>query len=67
MRDEFDLKGLRALYGYWNEHPPVHELVGAYMGVKSKKPKTKTSSSLRDLVSELGASGFNGYKKPRAR
>jgi hypothetical protein len=67
VRDEFDLTGLRRMYRYWGEHPPVHELVAGYMGVGAKKVKAKASSSLRDFASEMGASGFNGITKKRAR
>jgi hypothetical protein len=55
------------MYRYWNEHPPVHELVAAYMGVGAKNTRVKVSTSLRDFASEMGASGFNGITRKRAR
>lgn len=64
VRDEFDLAGLRRMYRYWNEHPPVHELVAGYMGVGAKKSKAKASSSLRDFASEMGAN-FQGVTRKR--
>jgi len=67
VRDEFDLTGLRRMYRYWSEHPPVHELVAGYMGISApKKSRAKASSSLRDFASEMGAS-FNGIKKTRPK
>jgi hypothetical protein len=68
VRDEFDLTGLRRMYRYWSEHPPVHELVAGYMGIGTpKKSKSKTTSNnLRDFASEMSA-GFNGIKKTRPK
>jgi hypothetical protein len=36
IRDEWDLPLLKAWYGYCADHPPVHILVAAYMGIKPK-------------------------------
>jgi hypothetical protein len=67
VRDEFDLTGLRRMYRYWSEHPPVHELVGGYMGVGvAKKARAKSSGSLRDFASEMSAN-FNGTTKKRVK
>jgi hypothetical protein len=73
VRDEFDMTGLRRLFDYWGEHPPVHEMVASYLGVKSTKKKASAKpaaaaagSNLRDLASEMGASGFGGITRKRA-
>jgi hypothetical protein len=66
------MTGLRRLYDYWGEHPPVHEMVASYLGVKPKakasaKPaNATTSSNLRDFASEMNASGFGGITRKRA-
>jgi hypothetical protein len=60
----FDFQELTA---YWVEHPPVHILVGAYLGVgkdqhkpipfSGSRPDRAPSSDLPTILAELG-SGF---------
>jgi hypothetical protein len=57
----FDFEELTA---YWVEHPPVHILVGAYLGAgkhqrkrippAGSNPGSETGSELRALLAELG-------------
>ena len=57
----FDFEELTA---YWVEHPPVHILVGAYLGVgkhqrerippAGSNPRRETGSELQALLAELG-------------
>jgi hypothetical protein len=57
----FDLEELMA---YWVEHPPVHILVGAYLGVGKHQrrripsagsgPGAAASSDLQGILAELG-------------
>jgi hypothetical protein len=57
----FDLEELMA---YWVEHPPVHILVGAYLGVGKHQrrqipsagsgPGPAASSDLQGILAELG-------------
>jgi len=52
------------LTGYWAEHPPLHILISAYLGVGKDRhtmvqmppgsPEPKTSSGLEVLLAELG-------------
>lgn len=42
------------LYEYWREHPPVHELVAAFVGYKP--PERKQYLSAEDLERDTGAS-----------
>jgi hypothetical protein len=39
---------IQALSSYWNDHPPVHELVAAMLGVN---PGNKEKASLGELIS----------------
>jgi hypothetical protein len=56
--DDLDLIRLRAINQYWVEHPPVHILIAAYLGIKPK-PKTPTEEineeSLKTLVEGVGS------------
>ena len=57
----FDFEELTA---YWVEHPPVHILVGAYLGIGNHQrkriplagsnPGRETGSELQALLAELG-------------
>ena len=62
--DEMTLFDFEELTAYWAEHPPVHILVGAYLGVR-KHPRRRTPSApsetgraahsdLQGLLAELG-------------
>jgi hypothetical protein len=45
------------LYDYWNESPPVHEMVAGYLGVhvKRKPPqKQSTEEEIRAFAALLG-------------
>jgi hypothetical protein len=37
---------------YWDDHPPLHFMVAAYLGIK---PKTASKGNAEDIVSFLGA------------
>lgn len=41
IREEWDLPLLKAWYSHCADHPPVHILVAAYMGIK---PKSKAAN-----------------------
>jgi hypothetical protein len=54
---------LPRLYGmldYWGDHPPVHILLAAFMGVKSSKKglAAKSSHDLEDIIGDFAAAGF---------
>ena len=51
---------LMDLVDYWADHPPVHQLVAGFMGVKSRK-KSKTSA-VKATASDMQslANLFNG-------
>ncbi|WP_244633371.1 hypothetical protein [Methylobacterium radiotolerans] len=49
---------MRRLYRYWTAHPPVHELVAAFMGVKTPAdppPLGTTTGAAADDPSGIGA------------
>jgi hypothetical protein len=41
---------------YWSDHPPVHILVAAYMGIKPKA-EDEDDASLDDLLNAFGGAG----------
>jgi hypothetical protein len=53
----FDFEELTA---YWVEHPPVHVMVGAYLGVgrhqrkRAPSPGSNPGSGIQALLAELG-------------
>lgn len=49
---------MRRLYRYWSAHPPVHELVAAFMGVKVQAdppPLASAVGAAHDDPSGIGA------------
>ncbi|KTR97008.1 hypothetical protein SB2_02740 [Methylobacterium radiotolerans] len=49
---------VRRLYRYWSAHPPVHELVAAFMGVKAQAelpPPAASAGAEVDDPSGIGA------------
>lgn len=43
--DEMSLADVMALFAYWREHPPVHEILKCVYRIESKpEPKPATSS-----------------------
>ena len=62
--DEMTLFDFEELTAYWVEHPPVHILVGAYLGVgkhrrkpvlpAGSRPGRSPSSDLPTILAELG-------------
>jgi hypothetical protein len=48
--DTLTLWQVHELFEYWNEHPPVHVLVGAYLG--ARKP---SSGSKEELMRDVAA------------
>ncbi|MBE7204517.1 MAG: hypothetical protein INR70_42915 [Parafilimonas terrae] len=49
---------MRRLYRYWTAHPPVHELVAAFVGVKAHAdppPLAAAAGSAADDPSGIGA------------
>ena len=48
LEDTLTWPRIQALCRYWNDHPPVHELVAAAIGVK---PSNKEKASLGELIS----------------
>ncbi|MBH0619274.1 hypothetical protein I3A86_24530 [Salmonella enterica] len=47
---------VRRLYRYWSAHPPVHELVAAFMGVKQQAQLPPPAASpTADDPSGIGA------------
>jgi hypothetical protein len=55
IRAEWDLPRLMAWNKYTAEHPPLHLMVTAYLGVK---PKPDASRSAEQLVTELAQGGI---------
>lgn len=47
LEDTLTWPRLNALGRYWQEHPPVHELVAAALGVK---PRDKDTGSLEEIM-----------------
>ena len=54
LEDTLTWPRINALCRYWQDHPPVHELVAAYMGVK---PENKEQNSLAELI-EMAEGGI---------
>ena len=52
--DALTLWQVHELFEYWNEHPPVHVLVGAYLGVGARKQSTGSREELMQDVAALG-------------
>lgn len=49
---------LEAMQAYWREHPPLHLMVEAFMGIDSKKPQAQldeSGNSLFDLFPQTPA------------
>ncbi len=49
---------MRRLYRYWAAHPPVHELVAVFMGVRGQAelpPSAATAGAETDDPSGIGA------------
>lgn len=54
MRSHVDLPTLTALQDEWQEHPPVHHLVAAYLGYKPPQDRAAESEqTLQALMSSL--------------
>ena len=49
------LPRLYALNEYWVDHPPVHIMVAAYLGIK---PKAKIDNQSGDMLAELLSAGL---------
>lgn len=47
----FDLRDLQA---YWADHPPVHVMVAAYLGIKPVTKDKATPAKLRELAGAFG-------------
>jgi hypothetical protein len=54
VRDELDIPRLTALTEYWQQHPPLHLVVAAALGVKTgvevEKPKPPDDAALAELM-----------------
>jgi hypothetical protein len=50
---EMFMEDVEDLMGYWVDHPPVHVLVAAYMGVKPAE-RSGSVDDVRDLVARSG-------------
>lgn len=56
--DEWDLPRLDAMTRYWNDHPPVHVMVAAYLGVKpSNQSKQPSKSNPQESLQQLAGMG----------
>lgn len=53
LRADFDLPLLRAWYAYTADHPPVHILVAAYMGIKPKSKPDPARLEGEDAIAFL--------------
>jgi len=45
---------LADLQGYWVDHPPVHVMVAAYLGIKPVTKEKANPAKLRELASAFG-------------
>jgi hypothetical protein len=76
------LLDVEELTAYWAEHPPLHMLVAAYLGLgKGKRPRQpsapsgeastrfgqKTGSDITSLLAELGRALVPGMSMPVSR
>jgi hypothetical protein len=60
------LPRLYGLNNYWRDHPPLHSLIGAFLGVKpADKPKQielskkeEEEQELNRLIADLGMAGL---------
>ena len=43
---------------YWEDHPALHNMVAAYMGIKSKNKAAKSKQDVQNMMSELAGAGF---------
>jgi len=53
---------LPRLYGlneYWRDHPPLHILIGAFLGIKPAS-KSEQKDSFDSLVNDLISAGVKG-------
>jgi hypothetical protein len=65
IMDEVTLPRLRSLLRYWSEHPPVHELVAAFVGYKPPQPAQYDDP--RSLGAALSAAGIKGQRIRRKK
>lgn len=58
--DEYmTLPRLHAMTEYWTQHPPVHILLGALLGIKSSTRDTSPNSNEAEkIMAEFAAAGF---------
>lgn len=48
LEDTLTWPRIDALYRYWGDHPPTHELAAAYLGVK---PKGQAKNGIEEIMS----------------
>jgi len=53
------LPRIEKLFAYWRNYPPMNILVAAFLGVKPKSKKPKSSQDLNQMMAELSALGFS--------
>jgi hypothetical protein len=41
--EQIEMHDISALFAYWRDHPPVHEILAAVHGIKPKTPPPPTS------------------------
>ncbi len=59
--EQMTLPRLYGLSDYWRDHPPLHILIGAFLGVKpAGKPKTteQQESDLNQMVADFAIAGL---------
>lgn len=57
--DQMTLPRLYGLYEYWRDHPPLHALVAAFLGVKpSPKPESKQENTLDQMIGDFAIAGM---------
>jgi hypothetical protein len=53
------LPRLQALNDYWRDHPPLHILLGSFLGVKpAAKIKEEKEENLDKLIADLSMAGL---------
>jgi len=52
--EHMTLPRLDAMKDYWNDNPPLHQLVAAYLGHKPVASKTDEMGTLDDFVKAMG-------------
>jgi hypothetical protein len=59
--DEFmTLPRLYDLSRYWRDYPPIHALIGAFLGVKpSVKSEQKEKESIDQIIADFSAAGIS--------